>query len=61
MCHKLLSQGVRAMLTVSNLTYKIGNRTILDECRVSVIDNWKVGVIGLNVAGKSTLFKLIAG
>lgn len=49
------------MLTVSNLTYKIGNRTILDECGVSIIDNWKVGVIGLNGAGKSTLFKLIAG
>jgi ATP-binding cassette subfamily F protein 3 len=49
------------MLTVSDLTYKIGARTILDECEVTVMDNWKVGVIGLNGAGKSTLFKLIAG
>lgn len=49
------------MLTVSDLTYKIGARTILDECNVTVMDNWKVGVIGLNGAGKSTLFKLIAG
>lgn len=49
------------MLTVSDLTYKIGARTILDECDVTVMDNWKVGVIGLNGAGKSTLFKLIAG
>lgn len=49
------------MLTVSDLTYKIGARTILDECSVTIMDNWKVGVIGLNGAGKSTLFKLIAG
>ena len=49
------------MLTVSNLTYKIGARTILDECSVAIMDNWKVGVVGLNGAGKSTLFKLIAG
>ncbi len=49
------------MLTVSDLTYKIGARTILDECNVTVMDNWKVGVIGLNGAGKSTLFKLISG
>ena len=49
------------MLTVSKLTYKIGNRTILDECSINIMDGWKVGVIGLNGAGKSTLFKLIAG
>ena len=49
------------MLTVSDLTYKIGARTILDECNVTIMDNWKVGVIGLNGAGKSTLFKLISG
>ena len=49
------------MLTVSDLTYKIGARTILDECDVTIMDNWKVGVVGVNGAGKSTLFKLIAG
>ncbi len=49
------------MLTLSNITYKIGARTILDECNATIIDGWKVGVVGLNGAGKSTLFKLIAG
>lgn len=49
------------MLTVSNLSYKIGSRTILDECSIAITDNWKVGVVGLNGAGKSTLFKLISG
>lgn len=49
------------MLSVTDLTFKIGARTILDECNVTIMDNWKVGVVGLNGAGKSTLFKLISG
>ncbi len=49
------------MLSVTNLTYKIGARTIIEDGNVTVMDGWKVGVIGLNGAGKSTLFKLIAG
>ena len=65
LCHKLplkWNESPKAlMLTVSDLTYKIGARTILDECDVTIMDNWKVGVVGLNGAGKSTLFKLISG
>ena len=49
------------MLTVSNLTYKIGPRTIIENGNIAVMDGWRVGVIGHNGAGKSTLFKLIAG
>ncbi len=49
------------MLNISDLTYKIGSRTILENGNITVMDGWRVGVIGLNGAGKSTLFKLIAG
>lgn len=49
------------MLSISNLTYKIGARTIIEDASVNIMDGWKVGVVGLNGAGKSTLFKLIAG
>jgi ATP-binding cassette subfamily F protein 3 len=49
------------MLTIANLTYKIGARTILENCSLAVQDGWRVGVIGLNGAGKSTLFKLMTG
>lgn len=49
------------MLSVTNLTYRIGGRTILENCNVNVMDGWKVGVVGLNGAGKSTLFKLASG
>lgn len=49
------------MLSISNLTYRIGGRVILDDCSMNVMDGWRVGVVGLNGAGKSTLFKLITG
>lgn len=49
------------MLSVSNLTYKIGPRTIIENATITVMDGWRVGVIGHNGAGKSTLFKLISG
>lgn len=49
------------MLSISNLTYKIGSRTIIENGNIAVMDGWRVGVVGLNGAGKSTLFKLIAG
>jgi ATP-binding cassette subfamily F protein 3 len=49
------------MLSITNLTYRIGGRTILDETSANIMDGWKVGVIGANGTGKTTLFKLIAG
>lgn len=48
------------MLTISNLTYKIGARTLIDDTNLNIMDGWKVGIIGPNGAGKSTLFKLIS-
>jgi ATP-binding cassette subfamily F protein 3 len=53
--------GKETVLSISNLTYKIGARTIIDDGNVTLMDGWKVGVIGVNGAGKSTLFKLISG
>ncbi|MBI1327391.1 MAG: ATP-binding cassette domain-containing protein [Alphaproteobacteria bacterium] len=47
------------MINISNLTYKIGARTIIEEANLNIMDNWRVGVVGYNGAGKSTLFKLI--
>ena len=50
-----------SMLTISNLSYKIGARTLFENGNINIVDGWKVGVIGANGAGKSTLFKLISG
>ena len=49
------------MLSISNLTYKIGARTLIEDSSVNVQDGWKVGLVGANGTGKSTLFKMIAG
>ncbi len=57
----IFNNGALNMLTISNLSYRIGGRTLIDNCSLNIQDGWKVGVIGLNGAGKSTLFKLIAG
>lgn len=49
------------MLSIANLSYKIGTRTIIENSSINLMDGWKVGIVGVNGAGKSTLFKLIAG
>lgn len=49
------------MLSIANLTYRVGGRVIIDNASINVTDGWRVGVVGVNGAGKSTLFKLIAG
>ena len=49
------------MLTVTNLSYRIGGRTLVDNASVQVADGQKVGLIGRNGAGKTTLFKLLLG
>lgn len=49
------------MLSLSNISYKIGPRTIIEETSLNVMDGWRVGVVGVNGAGKSTLFKMITG
>ena len=49
------------MLTISDLTFRIGERTLLERATAAVPDGHKVGLVGRNGAGKSTLLRLIAG
>lgn len=49
------------MLSVQNITYRIAGRTLLEDTSLSVERGQKLGLIGRNGTGKSTLFKLIAG
>lgn len=49
------------MLSITNLTYKIGARVLIEDSSVNIMDGWKVGLVGANGTGKSTLFKLISG
>ena len=47
------------MLTIDNLTYRIQGRVLLDGASVTLAAGWKVGLIGRNGTGKSTLLRLI--
>jgi len=49
------------MLHVNDLTYRIGDRLILDHASFNLPTGSKVGLVGRNGAGKTTLFKIIQG
>jgi ATP-binding cassette subfamily F protein 3 len=49
------------MLHVNDLTYRIGDRLILDRASFAVPTGARVGVVGRNGAGKTTLFRTIQG
>ena len=49
------------MLQISNLTYRIDGRPLIEGASASVAAGHKVGLVGRNGAGKSTLLALIAG
>ena len=47
------------MLQIKDLTYRIAGRTLLEDASVHIPMGHKVGLVGRNGTGKSTLFKLI--
>lgn len=49
------------MLTISDLTYRIGPRLLFDRASAAIPPGAKVGLVGRNGIGKSTLFRLILG
>ncbi|MDD3890064.1 MAG: ABC-F family ATP-binding cassette domain-containing protein [Syntrophomonadaceae bacterium] len=50
-----------SILSIENVVKSYGERILLDNISFSIDDNDKIGVIGINGTGKSTLFNLIAG
>lgn len=49
------------MLIISDLTYRIAGRTLIEGASVTIHDGAKVGLVGRNGTGKTTLFNIIAG
>ncbi len=49
------------MLQITDLTYRIAGRLLIDQASVTLPARSKTGLVGRNGAGKSTLFKLITG
>ena len=49
------------MITINNITVRLGGRTILDGATAAIPPRGRVGLIGRNGAGKSTLMKVLIG
>ena len=49
------------MIDIERLSFHFGLRTLFEETSVMIQDGQKVGLVGPNGCGKSTLFKLIEG
>lgn len=49
------------LLTVENLKKSFGEKVIFDNLTFGIDDSDKIGIIGVNGTGKSTLLKVIAG
>ncbi|MET0951992.1 MAG: ATP-binding cassette domain-containing protein, partial [Aeromicrobium sp.] len=49
------------VFTLRNVRMKLGEKLVLDDVTLSFLHGAKIGVVGPNGTGKSTLFKIMAG
>lgn len=49
------------MIDINDITVRIGTKTLLEEASAHIADGWKVGLVGANGCGKSTLFRVLKG
>lgn len=49
------------LINCENISKSFGLKTLLDEVSLGVQENERIGVVGLNGGGKSTLLKILAG
>jgi len=49
------------MISINDLTFLIGSRALYDEANWHIKPGDRVGLIGANGTGKSTLLKIIVG
>ena len=49
------------MLHVNDLSYRIEGRVLFDQATAAISAGWKVGFVGRNGTGKSTLLRMIKG
>ena len=49
------------MLVISNLSFAIEGKPLFEGASVTIPAGHKVGIVGRNGTGKTTLFKLIKG
>ena len=60
-CNSAHAVYTPAMLRIDNLTYRSGNRVLFDRASAVVNAGQRVGFVGRNGTGKTTLLRLITG
>lgn len=50
-----------SIISIENISKSYGDQTLLDQISFSISEKERVGLIGINGTGKSTLLKIIAG
>ena len=49
------------MIDINDITVRIGTKTLLENASAHIADGWKIGLVGANGCGKSTLFRVLKG
>lgn len=49
------------MIDINDITVRIGSKVLLEHASAHISDGWKVGLVGANGCGKSTLFRVLLG
>lgn len=49
------------MINISNLTLQFGTKVIFNQCNLFINEKQRIGIVGLNGTGKTTLMRVIAG
>lgn len=47
------------MIDINDITVRIGSKVLLENASAHISDGWKVGLVGANGCGKSTLFRVL--
>lgn len=47
------------MIDINDITVRIGSKVLLEQASAHISDGWKVGLVGANGCGKSTLFRVL--
>jgi len=55
------NRQTKQLIQLEDVGYRIGERTLFDDVRLSITSGMRVGLVGPNGSGKSTLLRLLLG